>query len=228
MKKSILKVMLGSIIVEAVLVCIFILMGDFNEVSWRSLGSVATIFYCSLPCLCYAKIYDNEKYKGLAIFGAIVACICALTSILVIWELIETDITIFKVNIIVETLMWALAIISWILSIDSVNDIVKRFKTISISLTSLLSLFIIINTLLGEFPEGFLARLYWVIIVLTVGSWICMSILTRIYRKELEKSSKQDNISKPNGNIPVQNVAETKESNEQEPVKEENQETKQV
>ena len=50
-KKGILKIMLGSVILEAILVCIFILIGSFDDVTWKSLESVGIIFGYSIPCL---------------------------------------------------------------------------------------------------------------------------------------------------------------------------------
>ena len=185
MRKNVLKVMLGSIIVEAILVCLFILIGNFDYVSWRALGSVGIILLYSVPCLCYAKIYDNEKYKSIAIGSVILAGVLALIIILLIWQLLGENDFLLKIVYIANDILWGLAIISWILSIPSINNLLSIFKKISISLTILLSLFIAFMILVENFPTEFLLRLYWVVIVLTVGSWICISILTRIYRKDL-------------------------------------------
>lgn len=192
MRKNVLKIMLGSIIAEAILVCIFILIGNFDTLSWRALGSVGIIFFYSIPCLCFAKIYENENYKIIAIGGAIISCISALIIILGIWELITETTFLSKILFTFNDIIWTLAIISCILPIPSVNGLLSVFKKISISLTILLSIFIAIIILTEKFPENFLLRLYWVIIVLTVGSWICISVLTRIYKKEIEGISKQE------------------------------------
>ena len=200
MKKSILKIMLGSVILEAILVCIFILIGSFDDVTWRSLASVGIIFGYSIPCLFYSKIYDNEKYKYIAIGGASIVCISALISILGLWDLIGNSEILGKIVGTFNVAIWMLAFISWILSYISVNNLLNLFKKISISLISLLSFFIIIIIWSESFPEGFLARLYYVLIVLTVGSFICTLILTRIYKKEIVKVSQNEDKQPNNSN----------------------------
>ena len=201
MKKGILKIMLGSVILEAILVCIFILVGSFDNVTWKSLGSVGIIFGYSIPCLFYSKIYDDEKYKYIAISGASVACVSALISILDLWNLISEGEFLGKVVETFNVIIWMLAFISWILSYISVNSLLNLFKKISISLISLLSFFITIIIWTESFPKGFLARLYYVLIVLTVGSFICTLILTKIYKKEIEEISQNEGNMQTNSNI---------------------------
>ena len=201
MKKGILKIMLGSVILEAILVCIFILVGSFDDVTWKSLGSVGIIFGYSIPCLFYSKIYDDEKYKYIAISGASVVCVSALISILGLWDLISEGEFLGKIVETFNVIIWMLAFISWILSYISVNSLLNLFKKVSISLISLLSFFITIIIWTDSFPEGFLARLYYVLIVLTVGSFICTLILTRIYKKEIVKVSQSEGNMQTNSNI---------------------------
>ena len=201
MKKGILKIMLGSVILEAILVCIFILVGSFGDVTWKSLGSVGIIFAYSIPCLFYSKIYDDEKYKYIAISGACVVCVSALISILSLWNLISEGVFLAKIVGTFNVTILMLAFVSWILSYISVNSLLNLFKKVSISLISLLSFFITIIIWTESFPEGFLARLYYVLIVLTVGSFICTLILTRIYKKEIVKVSQNEGNMQTNSNI---------------------------
>lgn len=189
MKKTILKIMLGSIILEAVLVCIFILIGKFTDMSWQALSSVGIIFLYSIPCLFYSKIYDDKKYKYIAITGAIFAFITAFASILGTWELIEDEGILEQFLICLNIIVWMLALMSWILSYASINKILDISKKISITLIALLSFILNIIVLTEKHPEGFLERLYYVIIVITVGSFICTLIITKIYKKELLEDS---------------------------------------
>lgn len=190
MKKNILKVILGSIILEAVLVCVFILIGNFDTLAWRALGSVGIIIGYSIPCLFYSKIYDDEKYKYIAICGTTITCITVLISILRLWDLIG-DGGDFLENLLgsFNVIIWLLVLISSLLSFKSGKKLLNIFKYISIYLMVLLALFINVIIWTETFPEGFLSRLYYILIVLTVGSFICTLILTVIYKKEIEKAS---------------------------------------
>ena len=201
MKKGILKIMLGSVILEAILVCIFILIGSFDDVTWKSLESVGIIFGYSIPCLFYSKIYDDEKYKYIAISGASVVCVSALISILGLWDLISEGEFLGKTFGTFNVIIWMLAFVSWILSYISVNNLLNLFKKISIPLIAILSFFITIIIWTESFPEGFLGRLYYVLMVLTVGSFICTLILTRIYKKEIVKVSQNKENIQTNSNI---------------------------
>lgn len=195
MKKAILKIMLGTVILEALLVCVFILIGDFDDVAWQSIESVGIIFGYSIPCLFYSKIYDDEKYKYIAITGSGVVCITTVMSILSLWDLMgESDIL---VNILgtLNVVVWSLTFISWILSFISVNNLLSTFKKISITLILLESIFTTFNIWAG-FPEDFFARLYYVLMVLTVCAFICTLILTRIYRKEMIEALKKESDEK--------------------------------
>ena len=193
MKKNVLKVMLGSVIGEAILVCLFILIGSFDSVAMKSMGAVAIIFTFSVPCLFYAGIYDNNKYKNVAITGAILAGITALICILGVLEIIEWSKVLIKSVSIFTVAIWALALISWVLSYNSINNLLRIFKRASIFLTTIFSIFVILIILAEEFPDGFLARLFYVILVLLSGSNICMRILIRTYRKEINENNDEIN-----------------------------------
>ncbi len=195
MKKNVLRIMLGSIIAEVIIVCLLILIGDFDEIAWQTIGSIAIIFGYSIPCLFYAKVFDNEKYKAIAIIGSFIVFFAGLISVLNLWNpLFDED---FELIATFNVIIWMLAFISWILSLSTVNQVLNLFKKIGVSLLAILSLFVIDDIWSKNFPKGFLARLYYVLIVLTIGSLICILILTKVYKKEIIKSEddKQNNIS---------------------------------
>ena len=192
MKKNILKIMLGSIILEVILVCIFILMGGFDEMSWHAMASVGIIFGYSLACLFYSKVYDIEEYKNIAVVGSIMAGITALISIVDIWEIFKFNSLFIKIEATCNIVVWSLALISWILSYISTNDLLNNFKKASTILITILSLVIAFMVWTEKYPEGFMLRLFCVLAVLTNGSFICTLILTRIYKKELKTNEQKD------------------------------------
>ena len=183
-KKNVLRIMLGSIIIEVLLICLFIILGNFNDVSAFALSSAGIVFGYALPCLLYAKIYDNEKYKYIAISGAVIVFVAALISILALWGVINVNVTYAKTLGILNVIIWALAFISVVLSYDIDTKSFRIFRLVFIISLSLLSLCIINTILNGDFPEGILLRLCFVLLVLTVGSAACVSILLKMYQKE--------------------------------------------
>jgi len=112
MKKDILKIMLGSIILEVVLVCFFILIGSFDDIAWKAMGSAGIIFIFTIPCLSYSKIYDDERYKYIGISGAAIVCYVALLNLLILWDLVDYTEVLVKINATFNVIIWMLAFIS--------------------------------------------------------------------------------------------------------------------
>ncbi len=193
MRKATLKVMLGTVIVEVILVCILILMGKLNDVVGRTMLSVAIIFFNSLPCLLYARIYDDEKIKMIAIVGTILTSVAALLGILNVWKLIDVNGALEKVVKVIEIFVWSLALISWILSYKPINKVVNIFRNSSSISLAIFSLLTAIMVLIDYELEGFMLRLYFVLMVITAGLYVCMYIVTKIYKKEFieQKEEKQ-------------------------------------
>lgn len=209
MKKIFLKIILGSIILEALLICFFILLGDFDKVSWESLTSVAIILECSIPCLFYSKIYDNPKYKNIAMLGIAISGIVAVISILSLWTKFENDI-ITKILISLQNIMWVLVFISQLLSYNSTEKIVNYFKKISISTLIVFNMFILAIIWTEESPKGFFARLYYMVIVLTVASYIATLIIVRIYKKSINTNlnNENNNLQEPDENPKTEDIKE--------------------
>lgn len=205
MKKNVLKIMLGSIIIEALLICLFILTGELDEIAVRALASIGIIIGYSIPCLFYSKIYDNEKYKYIAISGSVIVCISALMDILNLWNLFTRGEFLSNMMKTFDVVIYMLVFISWILSFVSVNNLLNLFKKISILLILLLSFSQTIIIWMGKFPEGFLARLYFVLIILTISSFICTLILTRVYKKEMDKMGQSEQKNRFTDNQVMQN-----------------------
>lgn len=187
MKKVILKIILGSIILEAILICVFILLGNFNEVTWKSMASVAIVLECSIPCLFYAKIYDNPKYKNIAILSAAISGINAIISILTLLIEFNTDI-IGKILSTLQSFMWTLVFVSQLLSYNLTEKTFNYLKRISICNLVLLNIFMLYTIWTKKFPKDFAARLFVMIIVLSISSYIATLIAVEIYRKNTNKN----------------------------------------
>ncbi len=189
MRKNILRIMLGSIIFDVVLVCLFILLGDFSKIGNYTLISTGIIFGYSIPCLFYSKIYDKPKYKYIAIIGSIIVFAAALICILAVWGLFTFNDTFAKTVGTLDIFIVMMAIVSWILSYAYESVLFKVFQIIGISSSAILSVCITIAILKEKFPEGFLFRLYAVLLVLLVGSLVCIGIMNRINTKNIGEKS---------------------------------------
>ena len=185
MKKSVLKVMLGTIILESILVCVLILIGNAWSIGLKAISSIGIIFGYSIPCLLYSKVYESNQYRFIAIYGSFLAGLAAIWSILGIWEIELSNEYFDKVFVIINILVGALALIAWIISYFTQNKVLNIFKRITIVCILFLSIFLSYLSWIDTYPEGLLIRIYYVLIVLTVGSFISTLILTRIYRNDL-------------------------------------------
>lgn len=198
MKKVILKVILGSIVLQALLICFFILLGDIGDIGWKSLESVAIVLECAIPCLFYAKIYDIPKYKIVAVLSMCVSGCAALVFILSLWinlSYLEYSGIYSAINKSVSTLqylMWFLAIISLLLSYNIDKKILKSFRNVSICSFGILYLFIFVIIWVVDFPDGFLARLFYMLVVLAPASGISTIIIAKIYKNDNSIDTKQE------------------------------------
>ena len=215
MSKNILKIMLGTIIAEVVLACIFILIGKFSNIGAKAMASIAIIFFYSIPCLFYSKIYEYENYKNISIAGLCISGITALVTIIGIWGLLPDSTILNKMLYTCNTLIIALVFISWLLHIIPINTFVSRFRTSSIILVSVSTVWSLIIYWTNLNISGFLGRLNAMLAVLTAGSLISMFVLKRIYKKEINASEKmieQESVVRPQNE--VQPIPTTPTNNE--------------
>ncbi len=192
MRKITLKIILGTIILEAILICIFILFNNCNEVGGNTFISVAIVLECAIPSLFYAKIYDDSKYKSVAILGVVISCINAVISILDLWIEFNSE-TIDKFSSTLQYLMWLLVFISQLLSYNFKEKTVKYLKRISICTEIILELFILTIIWTEKFPGEFTSRLFFMVIVLTIASYIATLIAVKIYKKNNNANLNSEN-----------------------------------
>ena len=186
MKKSILKIMLGTIILEVLLVCTFILLGSFDEILGKMMLSVAVVFFYSIPCLFYARLYDNDKYKEISLCSSLVVFLAAVITILAIVEVLPGNVFFDKTLGVLRILIGGLTFISWLLYYPNVNRIFSGFKETSIGLITMVCALSIPIYIMDFLPENLFGRLYYMLIVLSSGSFICTLILSVIYKKEIK------------------------------------------
>ena len=198
MKKNVLKILIGSIMLEAILVSIQILTGDYiNTVMWQVILSLLIISEYSIPCLLYAKIHDDGEYESITVYGTILACILAFVQILTIWQILpilNNDI-LNKINITLNIIVWVQAVIPWMLSYRIEKNIVDILKKITIALIILVSLWTIEIIWTEKLPEEFMLKLFIILIVLNSASLISTVILILTNKNEIVPEITSQNIT---------------------------------
>ena len=141
MKKIILKTLIITFIISALLGIGIVLLDLWNDVSVRILLTTVTIFCASIPGLCCSISYEKSKNNIVPLAGMVACTISCIYFILLIWELItfnlfsnlELD---FMATFIV--LPVSLGHISLLLLIDSDDNKVNGFKIGTIILSVIL------------------------------------------------------------------------------------------
>ena len=88
MKKTILKVLIATFIISAVLGIGIVLLDLWNEVTAKILLSTVTIFSASIPGLCCSISYEKSKNVVVPQIGMIVTTISCIYFLLLVWEII--------------------------------------------------------------------------------------------------------------------------------------------
>ncbi len=177
------NIMICSVIIEVIFVCLYILLGNFNNVGVFVPSSAGIIFGYTLPCLLYARIYGDRRYKAIAICGTVIAFAAVIISVLALWGIIHTNISFVKTIGILNVIIWTLAIISWILSYTTMGKSFTVFRLvfiISLLLSSMCTSAIIYA---GDIPSGILLRLCLLLLAITIGSFVCILILIKTHKK---------------------------------------------
>ena len=88
MKKIILKTLIITFIISALLGIGIVLLDIWTEITARILLSTVTIFSASIPGLCCSISYEKSKNKVVPLIGMIITTISCIYFLLLVWELI--------------------------------------------------------------------------------------------------------------------------------------------
>ncbi len=190
MRKSILKLLIGSLCFSALIWIIIILSGNFGKVEGKILSTTATIFAFSISGLCCSTLYEKEKYKLFSTFGMIICLLACIWSILIIWGFLNSCIIFCSGNSSYFTwrMLWTLIVLSYssahislLLLIKNENDIVIWAKNLTILLSVILDIMIL--TIAWDIISGlgFYGRLIWVCTILVTLGTIISPILNKVY-----------------------------------------------
>ena len=178
MKKNILKILIISLCISALIGIIIILTGKFGKLESKILLTTLSIFIFSIPSLCCSTIYDKDK--KLSKIGIIISILANIISILLIWKIIDRNIIIpWKFLITLILLSNSLGHISLLLLLNS-NKITKIVRNITITLSIIIDLILL---LIIWFNIEFISfRIILILIILITLGTITSPILNKIYK----------------------------------------------
>ncbi len=110
MKSVILKILIASLVIGALLAIYAILSGDFGDFESRILGTNISMGIASLLALASSVSYEKEKFRFVAYGGICSAMIAFVLSVLLIWEFLipessrfsETLYKIFEISLVLS------------------------------------------------------------------------------------------------------------------------------
>lgn len=180
MKKTILKVIIGTICIEALLLVIFILLGEINNVLWKSLGCAGLIILYCIPCLIHTDIHEKNKiFSNIGISLALFSCLYYI--IILIFD-VDIPNLINEITTIIISETWFFTFYSLIIRVNN-KSIIKFFKNGTLTTASGINIYHIIMIISGKNPEGFFLRLYAILWVLTISGSVSLLILNKIHNK---------------------------------------------
>ena len=148
MKKIILKTLIITFIISALLGIGIVLLDIWNEVTAKILLSTVTIFSASIPGLCCSISYEKSKNKVVPLIGMIVTTISCIYFLLLVWELITINwANDFTWDFMSTCILLPISFgyISLMLLIDSEDNKVNVFKIGTIILSVILDILILVE-----------------------------------------------------------------------------------
>ena len=148
MKKTILKVLIATFIISAVLGIGIVLLDLWNEVTAKILLSTVTIFSASIPGLCCSISYEKSKNVVVPQIGMIVTTISCIYFLLLVWEIITFNWSNeFAWDFMSTCILLPISFghISLMLLIDSEDSKVNIFKIGTIILAVILNVLVLVE-----------------------------------------------------------------------------------
>jgi hypothetical protein len=178
MKKIILKILIATLMMSAVLGILIIVLDLWNEITSNVLLTTATIFGFSIPGLCCSTIYEKENTKRFSVIGITICLLSCICFLLLIWEIIDFDFwNDMKVISSASLLSASFGHLSLLLRIDAKEQIVIIFKKATIILSAIMDILLLIE-ICSEIDISW--KLLAVLAILIVLGTIVTPILNKI------------------------------------------------
>ena len=143
--------------------------------------SITTVLAFALGLLnvSYSKLYDTERYKSLSVFGMSISTIAFGVMALQLWGVMGITSEIL-IKTIYSMLIASAAIFhaTFILTIDSENDLVNKFSSAAKLLIILTFGFLIFN-IFAEFSGGFYTKVFYIVAILAAFTTIAAQLLDK-------------------------------------------------
>lgn len=190
MKKIVLKTLIFTFIISAVLAITIIFLDLWNYMTGKILLSTVIIFGFSIPGLSCSTNYEKSKDKTFSIVGISTCFISCVYLLLLTWEILDYDLFAnlnWKFILSGILLSSSFGHISLLLLIDSKEKIVNYFKNGTIILSVIMDMLLMLFILLGIGIEW---KLLTIIAILIVLGTIATPLLNKL--------NNNYNITKPN------------------------------
>lgn len=178
-KRVFLASLIVSLSISALITILVFLFGDFGQTELQLLFTTLTIGGYSLTGLCSAVLYDRREYIPLAFSGMIVSVLGFLSTVGVIWDIIDFN-NIGKLVIIFIILAFSIAHSSLLLLVRSDKNLVNLSLKVTIRFIIIVALMLIYLVLMEfDYVSEFYYRLLGVFAVLDVLGTIVTPILKK-------------------------------------------------
>ena len=183
MKKTVLKTLIFTFIISAVLGISIIFLDLWNDITGKILLSTVVIFGFSIPGLSCSTNYEKAKDKTFSIVGIVTCFISCIYLLLLMWEFLEFEFF--------DDLNWKFILsgillsssfghISLLLLIDSKEKIVNYFKNGTIILSVIIDILFLLMIFLEIEIEW---KLLAIIAILIVLGTIVTPLLNKLNNK---------------------------------------------
>lgn len=180
MRKIILKTLIITFIISALLGISIILLDLWNDVTGKILLTTVTIFGFSIPGLACSTNYEKAKDKLIPTIGIITCFVSGIYFLLLFWEVLNFDFfddMIWKLILTCILLSASFGHICLLLLINSTEKIVNLFKNSTIALSIIMDLLLLIVI----FSETKLSwKLLLIIAILIVLGTIVTPLLNKL------------------------------------------------
>ena len=183
-KKILLKILVTTLIISALLGICSIIFNSFDSITIKILLTTAAVFISSLLGLCCSTIADKPNLKVFSTIGISICFISCMYFILLIWSNMTRYIFDVRIIILLISLSISSAHICMLLSLKSNNQLVTTLRFYTIALSIIMNLLLIIVLYLD-------IEIYWEIwavltILIVLGTLITpiVNIITKSENKQ--------------------------------------------
>ena len=147
MKKVLLKTLITTFVVSALLGIIIIILDLWNDTTSKIFLSTITIFGFSIPGLICSTNYEKEKYKTFSLIGIITCLVSCIYTLLLIWASSIMDVLgDWNLKLILSCILMSSSFghISLLLLINSNNKSAKYCKIGTVILSAVIDILLLV------------------------------------------------------------------------------------